>query len=156
MTQLAGLRPDHEFESIIDREILLGEGTSRRVYAVTGCDDVVIKESKGPFHNGNFVEWTVWNAIQQMREDGLRNKPNEELKDLFAACPAISYSARYLMMERLTPIVEAKADLPIQKFPNWLNDKQRKAFGNSAFGSIKVMDYAMVDFYRVLNPKNWN
>ncbi|MDR7038800.1 hypothetical protein J2X36_003571 [Methylobacterium sp. BE186] len=153
MTKLLGIKSDDEFVSLIDREAPLGEGTGRRVYAVIGCTDVVIKESKAPFHYANFVEWTVWNALVRMGEDIIGNRPNADLKQLFAECFSISHSAKYLMMERLQKF-EAGDAPPLTRLPFWTNDKKPSAFGKTAAGEVKVIDYGMVNFYDALNPEN--
>lgn len=148
-----GITSDELFESTMDRTEVVGQGTSRCVYGVRGTKDFVIKESKGPFHQSNFVEWIVWNAVTKMKDDIMGSEPNYELGNLFAGCFAISHSARYLMMERLNPISTRK-DIPLNKFLRWLNDKKPSAFGAAADGTVKVMDYGIVDFYWALNPKN--
>ncbi|MBL4582965.1 MAG: hypothetical protein JKY29_14265 [Gammaproteobacteria bacterium] len=153
MAVLRGLVSDQEFEKAIDRDDEVGRGSNRLVFAVLGTSEYVIKESKQAFHYSNFVEWLVWGAVSEMKEDILGNAPNEEMAGKFAECVAISHSARYLMMERLSPI-SSSAQLQLSNFPQWLNDKKLSAFGTSPDGSVKVMDYGMVDFYQVLNPLN--
>lgn len=151
---------DVDLEKMIDRANLLGSGTSRAVYAVHGYANLVIKEMKLPFPGANFVEWLVWSALEQMAEDISDNTPNSDLQSRFARCYAISESGRLLVMERLTPL--SKDDVfPPGEFPHWLNDVKTAAFGkDTSFGrdgsgQIKVMDYANVNFYEVLNPLNW-
>lgn len=153
--QLIGIRPDHEFESAIDRMRPLGEGTQRRVYAVEGKDDVVIKESKGPFHHSNFVEWTIWHALIKMGEKISGNEANPELIDMFAPCISISHSAKFLMMKRFDGPIGA-TEIPAKGIPFWFNDKKPNAFGKTKDGVIKIIDYGAVDFYDALNPKNRN
>ena len=144
-------KPDTYFENLLDGEAI-AEGTTRRVYAVKGRGDVVIKKTKTPWPGTNIIEWTVWNALQQMGEDILGNNPNLDLKNLFATCLEISETGRFLMMERLTALDQSDR-VEMAKFPDWLNDKKPNAFGKVG-DKIKVMDYAGVDFYAVLNPKN--
>lgn len=154
--KLIGIRPDHEFETLIDRmQPLVGEGTQRRVYVVDGIDDIVIKESKGPFHHSNFVEWTVWRALETMREEISGNVPNPELIDLFAPCVAISHSAKFLVMKRFDGPITAD-EITMSGLPFWLNDKKPSAFGKTKDGKVKIIDYGAVDFYNALNPKNRN
>lgn len=147
------IKPDSYFEGILDRNGLLGQGTSRIVYSARGRDDVVIKEQRKTLPCSNLVEWIVWNALKKMGEDILGNATNPELKLLFAECFEISESGRYLMMERLGKLDDTNS-LQTAKWPDWLNDKKSSAFGTTATGEIKAMDYGMVDFYHVLNPKN--
>jgi hypothetical protein len=101
----------------------------------------------------NIVEWLVWNAVTAMASDTDEFERNPEQREMFAECFCISESGRYLMMEKLVPI-EAAQVFKIQNFPFWLNDKKPSSFGSSSNGNIKAIDYACVDFYRVLNPKN--
>lgn len=155
MSALVGIRPDHEFESIVDRNNLIGEGTERRVYAVVDSGDVVVKESKGPLHHSNFVEWIVWNALKRMEDPITDNEPNAELQNLFSPCHSISHSGRFLMMERLQKL-EASDKVPLAHLPTWLNDRKPTAFGRTGKGVVKVIDYGMINFYQVLNPKNIN
>lgn len=140
-------------EDLADLSNELGAGTTRRVYGVKSNPDFVIKQSYGPFHHGNFVEWTVWNAIKKMAENIMGNEPNSQLCEVFARAVAISHSAEFLLMERLQPL-EASVQLQMRDFPDWLNDRKPSAFGLSRDGRVKVMDYAMVNFYHVLNPLN--
>lgn len=58
------------------------------------------------------------------------------------------------MMERLEDIENYDINF-INDLPEWLNDKKKSAIGLSREGKIKVMDYANVNFYSVLNPKNF-
>ncbi|KQX38193.1 hypothetical protein ASD04_11270 [Devosia sp. Root436] len=150
------LMTDAEFEALIDRNSpSLGKGGSRLVHAALGRDDLVIKESLQPFPSGNFTEWTVWNAVEKMAEDIMGNQQNTDLLTLFARCFSISQNGRYLMMERLLPL-EPTDRVPMTKFPQWLTDKKPNAFGRTAEGQIKVLDYGLINFYLALNPKNRN
>lgn len=149
----AGPVEDQILEDLIDFSNELGAGTTRRVYGVKGLPDFVIKQSHRPFHYSNFVEWTVWQAINEMAEDILGNETNSQLLEVFARAAAISHSAEFLLMERLQPLNDP-ARLQLRDFPDWLNDRKLSAFGLSSDGRVKVMDYAMVNFYHVLNPFN--
>jgi hypothetical protein len=155
MNDLQGLKSDDELERLVNRNNKLGEGGARCVYAVLDRPHLVITESKGLFHSSNFVEWTVWCALKKMADDIMGNERNLELQNLFASCFAISHSARFLVMERLGELDNADVLVP-SKYPDWLNDKKRSAFGKTEEGQIKVLDYGSVDFYRALNPKNKN
>lgn len=148
-----GLIEDQQLADLIDFGDEVGKGTTRKVYGVKGAPDLVIKESYQPFHHGNFVEWIVWQAVQKMAGDIIGNERNPELHGLFAQALAISHSGKFLLMERLHPLDDFPPDVT-RKFPGWLNDRKPSAFGLAENGQIKVMDYAMVDFYHVLNPLN--
>jgi hypothetical protein len=56
-------------------------------------------------------------------------------------------------MERLQPVNDLD-HTQLRNFPPWLNDRKQSAFGLAKDGQLKVMDYAMVNFYHVLNPLN--
>ncbi|WP_159099636.1 hypothetical protein [Alloyangia pacifica] len=148
-----GLVEDQILKNLIDFNNELGTGTTRRVYGVKGSQDFVIKQSHRPFHYSNFVEWTVWHAVDKMAEDILGNEANLQLLELFARTAAISHSAEFLIMERLQPLKDPDR-LQLGGFPDWLNDRKPSAFGLTGDGRVKVMDYAMVNFYQVLNPLN--
>ncbi len=159
LSALAANTPDDEFEKWIDRTKQLGQGTTRTVYEMHGDDTVVIKEMRYPLPRANLIEWIVWEAVQRMAEDIMGTTPNLSMQNLFAKCYSISASGKFLIMERLSPL-EKGDEFHRAKFPDWLNDVKPAAFGkDSAFGkdrhgNVKVMDYAMVNFYEVLNPLN--
>lgn len=148
-----GIVNDQFLTELIDPNDEIGKGSTRKVFGVIGAPDFVVKESHRPFHYSNFVEWTVWHAVQEMAEDIMGNETNPHLAKYFARSVAISHSAKFLLMERLQPLENA-AHLQLKDFPTWLNDRKPNAFGLAKDGSIKVMDYAMVNFYHVLNPLN--
>lgn len=148
-----GLVEDQELEGLINVNNKLGEGETRRVYGVIGTPDYAIKQSYKPFHHGNFVEWTVWHAVNKMAEDTMGNETNSQLLKLFAQARAISHSGKFLLMERLKPL-EDPDRLQLGVFPEWLNDRKPSAFGLASNGNVKVMDYGMVNFYHALNPLN--
>ncbi|MHA6731962.1 hypothetical protein [Devosia sp. A369] len=154
MPPFTGPQPDAAFEGVISRDDFVGEGQTRKVFGVVGYADVVIKESKAAYPDANFTEWTVWHALVKMQEDILGNEPNAELRLLFAQCFAISETGRFLMMERLTKLEIEDPHPAGHKFPLWLNDKKKSAFGKAQDSQLKVMDYGIVNFYSALNPKN--
>ena len=92
---------DQLLEDLIDFNDKIGTGTTRNVFGVKAIPDFVIKQSCKPFHHGNFVEWTVWKAVNEMAEDIMGNERNPKLLELFAKTVAISHSAKFLLMERL-------------------------------------------------------
>lgn len=153
MEILRGILPDSAFEQCIDFDRMIGKGTTRDVFAVFGRDDVVIKKQNNDFPLSNFVEWIVWNAVLKMREDIMGTTPNPDLQERFAECYSISHSARYLMMEKLSKIEDPSA-IKLTDFPSWLNDKKPSAFGRCVKNNVKAMDYGLVNFYEVLNPRN--
>ncbi len=149
----AKLKPDSYFEGLINKSDLIGEGTTRKVYGAVNRIDVVIKVLKEEHFRTNVIEWIVWAALLEMGEDIMGNEPNPSLKGRFAECFEISPSSRYLTMERLAQLPPSSRP-EASKYPMWLNDKKLSAFGLAANGDIKVMDYGLICFYHVLNPKN--
>jgi hypothetical protein len=149
-----GLVKDENLQNLVDLKDDVGRGSTREVFGVVGAPDLVIKRSHVPFHYSNFVEWTIWNAVQGMTADDIMGHvPNPSLIKIFAKVLAISHSAEFLLMERLQPLSDTSAILH-SKFPKWLSDKKPSAFGVAKDGEIKVMDYGMINFYDVLNPLN--
>ncbi len=151
---------DNTFADEIDRSIPpIGSGTSRIVYSLPKYPDLVIKEMKRPFPMANMVEWLVWNALVKMADNHLNCVTNVRLQTMFARCHSISETGRFLLMERLS-VLNDTDQLDRASFPSWLNDVKPAAFGldtsfgKDALGHIKVMDYAEVNFFEVLNPMN--
>lgn len=149
-----GLVENENLRNLIDFEDKVGRGATREVFGVVGTNDFVIKRSQVPFHYSNFVEWTIWNAVEKMAADDIMgHEPNPHFVNVFAKVRAISHSAEFLVMERLQPLSDGDTILR-KNFPNWLNDRKPSAFGLAKDGKVKVMDYGMIDFYHVLNPLN--
>ena len=149
-----GLVQDEVLKNLVAAEDEVGRGSTREVFGVFGAPDLVIKRSHVSFHYSNFVEWTIWNAVQKMTsDDKMGHVPNPCLIKFFATVLANSHSAEFLLMERLQALGDTSA-IRHSKFPKWLNDKKPSAFGVAKDGEIKVMDYGMINFYHVLNPLN--
>lgn len=121
---------DEEIVPLLGERI--GRGTGRNCFAVKSDDTVVAKEVHLPFYGANMTEWFLWH---QLKDTGLA--------PLFGECFAISYSGRYLIMERLGDI--SKSDYSaVPPLPKWLQDAKPDTFGKNASGQIKVRDYAHV------------
>jgi hypothetical protein len=106
-------------------------GQTRIVYAVAGDDDWVIKESRSDSHASNVNEWKVWTELH-----------GTEMADLFAECRAVSTSRRYLIMRRLEPEI---GNAPKPALPDWLTDRKVSGLGLAPDGSVKVLDYGLVN-----------
>lgn len=117
------IEPDSYFEESLGASI--SKGQSREVFAVKDDDGRVIKKEYGLLPYSNMVEWIVWGALQKMREDIIGNTANDELRQLFAECFAISESGRYLAMERLQPLTST-SQFRTSLYPDWLNDKKSR------------------------------
>src|SRR5579863_6189664 len=93
---------------------------------------VVVKRVKNGFPGPNIIEWNIWHAII-----------GTSLEPIFGRCLTISWSGKYLMMERLNDLNQSDlANVP--QVPDWLTDRKRSAFGKDTEGSIKIRDYAGV------------
>lgn len=149
-----GLVENDNLRNLIDFEDKVGRGSTREFLGVVGAHDLAIKRSHVPFHYNNFVERTIWTAVEKMAADDIMgHKPDPHFVKVFAKVRAISHSAEFLVMERLKPLSDAGTILR-KNFPNWLNDRKPNAFGLAIDGEVKVMGYGMIDFYHVLNPLN--
>ena len=143
------MEPDSFFEDNLGK--FIAKGTSREVYEFSGDDSSVIKKVHLPSPSSNFIEWYVWQAVKKMAVTDIMNwTPNHEIQNLFAECRSISESGRYLIMERLTPITNSDWDR-IPQIPEWVNDRKPSAFGKTAEGYVKLLDYAAIDFYSGLS-----
>lgn len=110
----------------------IGAGKVRKVYELVGFPDWVVKKGIYPPNSSNRTEWDIWNEVV-----------GTKLESLFARCAAISYTGRYLIMERLADLTDA--DLArIPDLPIWLTDYKRSALGKTAAGDIKVRDYGNI------------
>jgi hypothetical protein len=123
------------------KDLLIGEGSARRVYGMKKNKELVIKELKTKEQidskdNSNKQEWEVWNKIRNWQRDSA----------LFGKCERISDSGRYLVMERLNDLT---ATDKIPSTPVWLTDRKRENFGKTQDGQIKVRDYGQLDISKV-------
>ncbi|TAY52969.1 hypothetical protein [Rhizobium leguminosarum] len=88
-------------------------------------------------------------------ERGDKRPPPDHVRPILC----VSQTGRFLVMERLSALDDSdKFDRG--SFPSWLNDVKPAAFGRDtsfgkdAIGRIKVMDYAEINFFDILNPLN--
>jgi hypothetical protein len=130
---------DAVFAAIIpDSKLPLGEGTTRKVYALPGHTDKVLKVAKDGSNAANWVEAVVYWSLTD--------------KTGFGEVLAISRSGKYLVMERLDDLAPNGA--AGQQVPNWWTDRKSKNFGRSPVsGAVKIRDYALVNLnLGVLTP----
>lgn len=122
--------PDTIFEELLKNCIKLGEGTSRLVYEIPGHDDKVIKASK---LEANFSNWSEIIAYHYNRDDG-------KLAEILSW----SWSGKYIVMERLTPLKPGEASE--YNFPEYLTDRKPSNLGRDKDGAIKALDYGCLKF----------
>jgi hypothetical protein len=121
---------DEDMEPMLGERI--GRGTGRNCFAVKSDDAVVVKEVHLPFYGANMAEWFLWRQLK-----------DTDLASLFGECFAITYSGRYLIMERLGDISTTDYSA-VPPLPEWLQDAKPDTFGKNALGQIKVRDYGHV------------
>jgi hypothetical protein len=63
-------------------------------------------------------------------------KDGDDLAEIFSW----SWSGRFIVMERLTPL--SSGDISLHKFPYYLTDRKPQNYGKDALGRIKALDYA--------------
>ncbi len=90
----------------------------------------VLKVMNRPGNFPNWAEIVLWQASPPSRH-------------YLAEIHSWSWSGKFLVMERLSPIT--RPDLNGLQFPAFLNDRKSENFGRSASGTIKALDYAMLD-----------
>jgi len=121
--------PDSQFESFwLECPDLVARGTGRDVYAIPGNQEKVLKVSN---RQTNFSNWMEILVHSQFKETG-------DLAEIFSW----SWSGKFVVMERLTPLVDG--DLDAYKFPDYLTDRKRANYGRDASGKIKALDYALI------------
>lgn len=122
--------PDPYFEALWQQCLQrIARGSNRDVYEIPDHHDKVLKVANRP---GNFSNWSEIVMYKSASE-----------KKYFAQVISWSWSGKFLVMERLTPVT--RDELTGHAFPNWLNDKKSENFGRATSGEIKVLDYGLVD-----------
>lgn len=119
--------PDDSFESLwLECPNLIARGTGRDVYEIPDHPDKVLKVSNRQSNFSNWMEILVHNQF----------KDRDELATIFSW----SWSGRFIVMERLTPL--SPGDLSSHEFPYYLTDRKPENYGKDASGKIKALDYA--------------
>nr|WP_314709562.1 hypothetical protein [uncultured Comamonas sp.] len=112
----------------------IGRGTTRDVYEIPGHPDKVLKVCSVPSNYSNWAESVIYNSAGDFQQ-------------CLAEVISISWSGKFLVMERLTPGVTAnELASELANFPWFLNDKKPSNFGKTANGKIKMLDFAMLSF----------
>ena len=100
---LAGLRGE-----------MIGEGTTRKTFAVRNDQKLVVKEAKPRATGAKWTEYLVWNAGRVTR-----------WAPVLGAVHSISESGQYLVMERLSDLTEEDR-FRAPDIPYWLNDLKKR------------------------------
>jgi hypothetical protein len=119
--------PDCQFKSLwLKCPNLIARGTSRDVYEIPDHQDKVLKVANRQTNFSNWMEILVYSQFKE--------------SDDLAKILSWSWSGKFVVMERLTPLVEG--DLAAHNFPYYLTDRKPSNYGRDASGKIKALDYA--------------
>lgn len=129
---LIGLIEDTKFLPLVGSEI--GRSTARVAFEVQGHPNFVIKKALLPGAFSNRVEYLVWQQVA--------DEPN--LAAVLGACPAMSFSGDYLLMERLNDL-STSTHKAARRAPCWVTDRKPSNFGINASGEVKMRDYAQLN-----------
>ncbi len=112
----------------------IGRGTTRDVYGIPGHPDKVLKVCVVPSNQTNWIESVIYHAAGDYQQS-------------FASVHSISWSGRFLVMERLITGVVTAAELSAMRssFPPFVNDRKPENYGKDVNGKIKMLDYGMLD-----------
>lgn len=112
----------------------IGRGTTRDIYEIPEHPDKVLKVCVVPSNQTNWIESVIYHAAGDYQQS-------------FAAVHSISWSGRFLVMERLTTGVVTAAELNAMRssFPPFVNDRKPENYGKDVNGKIKMLDYGMLD-----------
>lgn len=126
--------PDSVFETLWQKcQNRIGRGTSRDVYEIVDeQNDKVLKVCSRPSNYTNWAEILIFNSA------------SDTDKDHFAKVISWSRSGKFLVMERLKPLVTG--DIGGHKAPMCITDKKPSNFGRDNTGKIKMLDYAAFNF----------
>lgn len=129
---------DVQFEEIwrncASAGLRIGRGTTRDVYGIPGHPDKVLKVCVMPSNLPNWVESVIYHSAGAYQQ-------------YFAPVHSISWSGRFLVMERLNTGVVTAAELSAMRpsFPPFVNDRKPENYGKDVNGLIKMLDYGMLD-----------
>ncbi|MGY6038878.1 hypothetical protein [Aeromonas sp. AE23HZ002T15] len=126
--------PDSIFEALWQKcHTRIGRGTSRDVYEIVDeQNDKVLKVCIWPSNYTNWAEIIIFNSA------------SDTDKEHFAKVISWSRSGKFLVMERLKPLVTG--DIVGHKTPMCITDKKSSNFGRDNTGRIKMLDYAAFNF----------
>lgn len=110
----------------------ISHGTTRDVYEIPGHPDKVLKVCVVPSNQTNWIESVIYHAAGRYRSS-------------FAVVHSVSWSGKFLVMERLTSgVTAAELNAARSSFPPFVNDRKPENYGKDANGNIKMLDYAML------------
>jgi len=112
----------------------IGRGTTRDVYGIPGHPDKVLKVCVVPSNQSNWIESVLYHSAGGYKHS-------------LAEVYSISWSGRFLVMERLTTGVVTATELSAMRssFLPFVNDRKPENYGKDVSGKIKMLDYSMLD-----------
>jgi hypothetical protein len=111
----------------------IGRGTTRDVYAIPDHPDKVLKVCVVPSNKTNWIESVIYSNAGRHQSS-------------FAAVYSISWSGKFLVMERMTvDVTAAELSAARSTFPLFVNDRKPENYGKDSNGRIKMLDYGMLD-----------
>lgn len=128
---------DEQFEdlwrSCASAGLRFARGTTRDVYGIPGHPDKVLKVCVVPSNQTNWIESVIYANAGRHQSS-------------FAVVHSVSWSGKFLVMQRLEGEVKAAELIPaLSSFPPFVNDRKPENFGKDANGNIKMLDYGMLD-----------
>lgn len=128
--------PDFRFEelwvSCASTGSRIGRGTTRDVYAIPDHPYKVLKVCTTPSNQTNWIEMVIYHAARAN-------------KRFYAEVHSVSWSGKFLVMERLERVTAAELSAVRQSFPPFVNDNKPENFGKDPQGNIKMLDYGMLE-----------
>jgi hypothetical protein len=119
------------------------EGSTRIVHHVNGFSNLVMKICKDNSTFSNWCEYLVSSALHGR---------TEPVSDLIGEVKSISFTGKYLIMERLDDVSGSMRGI---KYPDWLKDRKPTAFGLTTTGKVKIRDYGMLNLANILATENY-
>lgn len=134
---VTSIPPSHSPDSVFEALLLqcsnrLGRGTTREVFEIPDHPDKVLKVMHVPGNYPNWAELVVYESAGDHRR-------------FFARVHSISWSGKFLVMERLEKVTWEEVSPVLPTFPRIANDRKPSNFGKDLAGNIKMLDYALVE-----------
>ncbi|QHE87231.1 hypothetical protein [Hydrogenophaga sp. BPS33] len=125
--------PGSDFEKLVSQcPNKIARGSTRDVFEIPDHPDKVLKSANVPTNYANWAEMVVYHSA-------------DENQRFFAKVHSISWSGKFLVMERLSRVTFAEVSPVLHTFPRFINDRKPVNFGKDSEGNIKMLDYALVN-----------